>query len=317
MDRETDLIRRFFSRAPADDGLLRGIGDDAALLRIDHGEVLAVSTDVLVAGRHFPQRCDPAAIGHKALAVNLSDLAATGARPRWSFLCLTLPAADTEWLDAFSRGFFALADRYQVVLAGGDTTEGPLTVGVTICGTVPADAALSRAGVMSGDDIWVTGELGGAALAFHLLSGDAPAAAEAWRDRVMPRLLTPEPRVDEGLALRGIAGGCTDLSDGLARNMALMLDASGWGAEIELAELPLAPALQECVPIPDAWHMAVGFGDDYELCFTASPDHRRHITDALPATRIGRVIATPGIRWLPPDGAAIDIHPTAHHFSGH
>ena len=315
MDRETDLIRRFFSQGSVvDDDLLRGIGDDAALLRVKEGEVLAVSADVLVAGRHFPEQCDAETVGHKALAVNLSDLAATGAEPRWAFLCLTLPEIDEEWLSSFSRGFFALAGQYHVVLAGGDTTQGPLTISVTVCGTVPPASALSRAHAQSGDDIWVTGELGGAALAFRLLSGDAPVGTETWREQLMPRLLTPEPRVREGLALRGLARGCTDLSDGLARSMSLMLAASGLGAEIELSELPLAPALRECVAPPEAWHMAAGFGDDYELCFTADPARRRDITNAVSATRIGQVVSTPDIRWLTPDGDTVEIKAAQHHF---
>jgi thiamine-monophosphate kinase len=279
---EFEIIRRYFSR-PARNAPL-GVGDDAALIRPAAGSELAVSTDLLLEGRHFALRAEPRALGHKALAVNLSDMAAMGATPRWATLALALPAADEGWLAAFAEGFYALAARFAVDLVGGDTTRGPLSICVTILGELPAGSALRRDGARSGDDIWVSGELGGAA--FALEHAENPVASK--------RLHEPEPRVALGERLRGLAHAAIDLSDGFAQDLGHILERSGVGAVVRYADLPKfrigERALeQRCV---------LAGGDDYELAFTAPPSARAGI-DALPAalglalTRVGSIEAGP------------------------
>jgi len=274
---EFDLIRRYFEQPEAlAQGVALGVGDDAALLRPSGGMELAVSTDLLLEGRHFRPGADARKLGHKALAVNLSDLAAMGAAPRWATLALALPAVDEAWLEAFAQGFYALAARYGVALVGGDTTRGPLTLCVTIFGEVPQGLALFRAGALPGDDIWVSGELGGAALAL-VQPGNAAAAA---------RLDEPEPRVELGERLRGIANAAIDVSDGFAQDLGHILERSHAGAVVELACLPVFPGA-------DAQQVLSG-GDDYELVFTARQERRAEI-DALSKelglalTRVGSI----------------------------
>jgi thiamine-monophosphate kinase len=265
MPSEFELIRRYFDR-PAQDVLL-GIGDDAALLRPSAGMELAVSSDMLVEGVHFRAGDDARALGHKSLAVNLSDMAAMGAAPRWATLALALPQADEGWLEAFASGFFALAERHGVSLVGGDTTRGPRAICVTILGEVPQNLALFRAGAASGDDIWVSGELGGAALG--LARPDIAAAAA--------RLHQPEPRVELGERLRGLASSAIDVSDGFAQDLGHILERSHASALVRYAELP------KFQPFPDAEterRCVLAGGDDYELVFTAPPAHRAQI-DAL------------------------------------
>jgi thiamine-monophosphate kinase len=278
MPSEFELIRRYFSR-PARHALLAG-GDDAALVRPAAGMELAVSTDMLLEGRHFAKGADPRRLGHKALAVNLSDMAAMGATPRWATLALALPAADEAWIAAFAEGFYDLAESHGVDLVGGDTTRGPLTLCVAILGEVPAGLALMRGGARPGDDIWVSGELGGAALA---LAEPANAAAAK-------RLHQPEPRVELGERLRGLAHAAIDISDGFAQDLGHLLERSGVGALVHYARLPKVPcadpALQQrCV---------LSGGDDYELVFTA-PQGARAPLEALSAslrlalTRVGSI----------------------------
>lgn len=278
MASEFDLIRRYFDR-PAK-GAVLGVGDDAALLRVGAGMELAASTDMLVEGRHFRAGAEPRALGHKALAVNLSDMAAMGAAPRWAMLALALPREDEAWLAGFSAGFFALAERFGVDLVGGDTTRapagGPLVVSVTILGEVPRDLALFRAGALAGDDIWVSGSLGGAALALER-PGDAAAAR---------RLDEPEPRVDLGEHLRGIAHAAIDVSDGFAQDLGHILERSGVGALVEYARVPRFPGAEPR-------HVLAG-GDDYELVFTARQDRRGDIEAlgarlGLPLARVGAI----------------------------
>ena len=218
MPSEFELIRRYFSR-PARSALL-GVGDDAALIKPGTGMALAVSVDMLLEARHFPAGTEPRALGHKALAVNLSDLAAMGARPRWATLALALPQADEAWLAAFSEGLYALAERFEVDLIGGDTTRGPLAIAVTVIGEVPEGAALLRSGAKPADDIWVSGEVGGAALALaHLRGGVKLAAQDA--AQTARRLNEPEPRVILGERLRGLATSAIDISDGFAAALAV------------------------------------------------------------------------------------------------
>lgn len=257
MPSEFELIRKYFDK-PARSAVL-GVGDDAALLQPAAGMELAVSTDLLLEGRHFRAGADARKLGHKALAVNLSDMAAMGAAPRWATLALALPSVDEMWLDGFAQGFFALASRFGVELVGGDTTRGPLSICVTILGEVPRGLALYRAGALPGDDIWVSGELGGAALGLA-----QPANAAASR-----RLDAPEPRVELGERLRGIANAAIDVSDGFAQDLGHILERSGVGAVVEYARLPAFPGA-------DALQVLAG-GDDYELVFTARQERRAEI----------------------------------------
>ena len=261
MPSEFELIRRYFDR-PAPSAAL-GVGDDAALLRPNAGMELAVSTDLLLEGRHFRAGTDARKLGHKSLAVNLSDMAAMGAAPRWATLALSLPSADEAWLEGFARGFFALAARFEVELIGGDTVRGPtgspIGVCVTILGEVPRGLALYRAGAAPGDDIWVSGELGGAALG---LAQPGNAAA-------MQRLDEPEPRVELGERLRGIASAAIDVSDGFAQDLGHILERSGVGAVVEYGRLPRFAGA-------DVRQVLSG-GDDYELAFTARQERRGEI----------------------------------------
>jgi thiamine-monophosphate kinase len=265
------------------------VGDDCALLRPDAGLDLAVTTDMLVEGRHFGRDADPRALGHKALAVNLSDLAAMGAAPRWALLAIGLPAADPAWLERFSAGLFALADRYGVELVGGDTTRSELrTITITALGEVPAGVALYRSGARSGDDVWVSGELGGAALALR-----RPDIKEAAR-----RLDEPEPRVELGERLRGLAHSAIDVSDGLTGDLGHILERSGVGAEIEYERIPRAKAFAGLRDAELERECVLSGGDDYELVFTAAPDKRAALEAlagelGIALTRIGTIRAGP------------------------
>jgi thiamine-monophosphate kinase len=311
MPSEFEIIRRYFDR-PARRALV-GVGDDCAVLRPEAGLELAVTTDMLVEGRHFLPGAEPAALGHKALAVNLSDLAAMGAAPRWATLALALPSADEPWLAAFSQGFFALAERHGVDLVGGDTTRGQiLTISVTAMGEVPAGLALYRAGAKAGDDIWVSGELGGAALALA-----HPEIADAAQ-----RLHRPEPRVELGERLRGLAHAAIDISDGLAGDLRHVLERSGVAATLNYAQVPRAaafgplknPALEkDCV---------LSGGDDYELLFTAAADRRgdlealsRELKIAL--SRVGSIArGEPKLTVLDGSGRPVQHRGGFDHFGG-
>src|SRR2546426_7158028 len=260
---EFEIIRRYFERPPKHAVL--GVGDDCALLAARAGFEIAVTTDMLVEGRHFLPGADARALGHKALAVSLSDLAATGAAPRWATLAIALPAADESWLGAFAQGLFALADRYGVDLIGGDTTRGPLlVVNVTAFGEVPAGSALLRSGARPGDDIWVSGELGGAALALA-----HPEIGEAAK-----RLHEPEPRVALGERLRELAHAAIDVSDGLTGDLAHILERSRVGAVVHYEQVPRAPAFKHVKDAALEKRCVLSGGDDYELLFTA-PQSRR------------------------------------------
>ena len=314
---EFDLIERIRARAIARDGVLLGIGDDAALLKVPAGHELVVTADTLNAGVHFPADATPADIGWKALAVNLSDLASMGARPAWCTLSLSLPGDDTAWLDAFLDGFLGLANTHAVALVGGDTTRGPLSIAVTAMGWVEAGAALRRDGARPGDDVWVTGTLGDAAAALVLggyvpipLDGVAMPVVEAGNAAALrARLARPAPRVAVGRALAGLAHACVDVSDGLLADLGHICRRSGVGAEIELARLPASPALRAAYADDElrAALQAAG-GDDYELCFSASTAAREAVARALEqagttGTRIGRITDGDGVRALAADGS--------------
>jgi len=345
MPSEFDLIQQFFTRqdfssqdfssqaafSSSSTGVVLGVGDDAALLKPAAGKLLAVSSDMLVAGRHFLADDDPYALGHKTLAVNLSDMAAMGATPRWATLALALPSADSDWLSAFSQGFFALADRFEVVLVGGDTTRGPLNLCVTIFGETllpPYGQALRRDQAQIDDEIWVSGALGGAALGLAHRLGEIqlnPTDAQ----RCLARLHRPEPRVALGLALAQLpdlqpltplpgsiptplgssAVAAIDISDGLLADLGHILERSQVGADIELARIPTQALTEASLPL----QCLLAGGDDYELCFTTAKHNAAAVRAAgeaagVAVTRIGVISAQPGLRVRGPDGLPLSIH---------
>lgn len=286
---EFGLIARYFTHRAGH--TLLGVGDDAALIRPRRGHVLAISTDMLVEGRHFFKGADPQSLGHKTLAVNLSDLAAMGATPRWAMLALALPHADARWLAAFSRGFMRLAQAHQVDLIGGDTTRGPLTLCVQIIGEVPAGKALRRDGAHAGDAVWVSGTLGAAALAV---------AAKNNKIFVNKQLLNnasryldkPTPRIALGIALRGIARSAIDISDGLVADLGHICERSDVRAEINLDALPVTPMLRTLRSTAIGRQCVLAGGDDYELCFTTAPSRQAAVLRA--ALRVGVPVARVG-----------------------
>jgi thiamine-monophosphate kinase len=301
---EFDLIRTFFTRPVRRAAL--GVGDDCALLAPTPGMQLAVSSDMLVEGRHFFADVDPRRLGHKALAVNLSDLAACGARPLAFTLALALPRADTAWVGAFADGLLALADAHQCELVGGDTTQGPLNICITVFGEVPAGQALLRSGARAGDDIYVSGSLGDARLALEALLGHVTLPAHTLAEARL-RLEMPTPRVALGQALRGIASSALDVSDGLLGDLGHILAQSRVGACIDtrLTGALLAAGLTENEELIRQCTLAGG--DDYELCFTAAPERRAQVAAAgrqsdTPVTRIGSVQAQAGLRLLGAQG---------------
>jgi thiamine-monophosphate kinase len=298
---EFSLIDRIRRRVHLRDDVRLGIGDDAAVLAMPPGQELVIAQDTLNIGVHFPRDTAAADIGWKALAVNLSDLAAMGAEPAWCLLSLSLPEADAAWLDGFLDGFCALADLHGVALVGGDTTRGPLSISVAIHGFVPPAAALTRSGAQVGDELWVTGTLGDAAAA--LLLGDAADTA------LRLRLDRPPPRVAAGRALRGIATSCIDVSDGLVADLGHVLAASRVGAYVDLAQVPASTALAAALTGDARWQLQLGGGDDYELCFSAPAARQDAVHAALAAsdtqaTVIGRIIDGHGCRIVAPDGSA-------------
>lgn len=299
---EFDLIRRFFQR-PAAAGVEVGVGDDCAVLVPTPGARWLVSSDMLVEGRHFLSTVDPARLGHKALAVNLSDLAACGATPRGFTLALALPRADEAWLAGFAQGLWALADASGIPLIGGDTTQGPLNLCITVFGEAPPGQALLRSGARVGDEIWVSGRLGDARLALEVFRGRVALAGEAF-EQVRVAMELPTPRLALGQALRGVATAALDISDGLIGDLGHLLAASGVGATLELAALPRSAVLAAQPPAVQQECLLTG-GDDYELVFTAPPGAR--LPDVgVPLTRIGRIEAAPGLRVVDARGERVD-----------
>jgi thiamine-monophosphate kinase len=316
---EFDLISLIRARcAIAREDVRLGIGDDAALLAPPAAQLIAVSTDTLVAGVHFPQSTKAYDVGWKALAVNLSDLAAMGASPAWATLALTLPSADTRWVEEFSDGFAALARDYKLALVGGDTTQGPLTITITVHGFVPENAALLRSGARVGDAVFVTGSLGDAAAGLRCLDkNDAEAgvllsAPLGLREFLIERLNRPTPRIAQGLLLRGRASACIDVSDGLVADLEHICAASAVGAEIDALELPASSALLNLVGAEARCVFQLGGGDDYELCFTAADSDAQHLLQDLArsgcgATRIGRIVAGSGLRVRDANGTDVAL----------
>jgi thiamine-monophosphate kinase len=310
---EFELIRRYFTHRPRHAVL--GVGDDAALVNVRRGWDLVISADMLVAGRHFLRNTDPRQLGHKALAVNLSDMAAMGATPRWATLALALPSVDAHWLTEFSRGFMALARRFDVDLIGGDTTRGPLNICVQIMGEAPHGAALRRDGARSGDDIWISGTLGDAALALAALQRRIR-LKPAELAHCMEKLQRPQPRVALGLALRSVAHSAIDISDGLLADLGHVLERSAVAAEVELATVPASPVLRRYLDRVIACSALLAGGDDYELCFTAPRRARAKIArigqrTRIRLTRIGSIKkrgrGAPPLIVRAPDGAALRV----------
>ncbi|MDX8400188.1 MAG: thiamine-phosphate kinase [Gallionellaceae bacterium] len=307
---EFDLIQRYFTRATPSAEL--GVGDDAALLTVGEGMELAVSTDMLVSATHFFPDADPEYLGHKTLAVNLSDLAAMGAMPQWATLALALPCVDEDWLAKFSRGFFALAEQHGVELIGGDTTRGPLTLSVTIMGELPKGSALRRDAAQVDDDVWVSGTLGDAALALAHLQGKIVLPPDVFAACAVC-LHQPQPRVALGIALRGIANSAIDVSDGLLADLGHILERSHVAAELSFATIPRsthfsASGEDELL----LQHCALAGGDDYELCFTAPIECRSEIEKisaklALPLTRIGKIVRGEGCILRTAEGSEMQI----------
>jgi thiamine-monophosphate kinase len=308
---EFDLIERYFKRPGTRAAL--GVGDDCALLQATPGMQLAVTSDMLVSGRHFLPGVDPLLLGHKALAVNLSDLAACGARPLAFTLALALPAPDPAWLEGFSRGLFRLADEHGCELVGGDTTQGPLNVCITAFGETPVHdgriQALLRRSARPGDDLYVSGQVGDAHLALDLLLGRRPAQGDLLA-RVRTRLERPTPRVALGQALRGVANAAIDISDGLLGDLGHILKASGVGARVESAWVMASDATSadlKATGTEYARRAALAGGDDYELLFSAQKSARAAVqaaarSSATTATLIGSIEAEPGLRLLDPQG---------------
>jgi len=314
---EFELIARFFTRAVPPDrpDIALAVGDDCAILQPAPGEQWAVSTDTLVEGVHFLSSVDPAALGHKALAVNLSDLAACGAEPRCFFLALALPTVDEAWLQSFSQGLFGLADAHGCVLAGGDTTRSPhgVVITITVMGAVPQGQALLRSGARPGDDLWVSGVLGDAAFGLASRKGEAGVAGEAAAG--IERLERPQPRVALGRALRGLATSAIDVSDGLLGDLGHILERSAVGASVEWERVPRSAELRR-QPEADQRRWALSGGDDYELLFTAPADHREDVERAAAGaatavTRIGAVTSTGRLELVDADGRAMDTAPRA------
>ena len=295
---EFDLIRRFFLEPSAKRaGTVLGIGDDCALLDCPPGMELAVTVDTLVSGIHFLPDVDPEKLGHKALAVNLSDLAAMGAKPAWCTLALTLPNVDEAWLSAFSRGFFSLANRFGIALVGGDTTRGPLSITLQALGLVPVGQALRRSGARPGDLIYVSGPLGTAGLGLRMRQG----LTTVFDAAAIGALECPEPRVALGERLRGLASACIDISDGLAADLGHLLAASQVGATLDVEHIPLIKSVRQFVRDNQHGDLPLTAGDDYELCFTVPTDRQAKVDSLLerlelPGQCVGAIETTPGLR---------------------
>jgi thiamine-monophosphate kinase len=320
MTPEFNLIKQYFTRPTRDTKL--GVGDDAALISLSAGMELAISADMLVAGTHFFADCDAYQLGWKSLAVNISDMAAMGANPKWATLAIALPDINALWLAEFSRGFFACADSFNVDLIGGDTTRGPLTISVQIMGEVPVGKAIKRSGAKIGDEIWVSGKLGDAALALAHIQGKLVLPEEA--SLVCDKALhTPQPRVALGLALRDIANSAIDISDGLLADLEHILEQSTVGATLELKNIPHSMFAEFPIDLRDEnlRKMVLAGGDDYELCFTAPAEKQVEIIKISEMTKlqlrcIGHVTKNTGLTLYGLDNEVLNMKETGFdHFS--
>ncbi len=322
---EFELIKTYFDRGPARHATL-GIGDDCALVDLAPNETLAISTDMLVEGRHFFADVNPRSLGHKALAVNLSDLAAMGAQPMSFTLAMALPRADAAWLQEFSRGLFELADRSGCELMGGDTTQGPLNLTITVLGRLPKGVALRRDGAQIGDDLWVSGRLGGPSYAVQeryaaiALAPGLLAFPAHVPQACIDKLERPEPRLSLGLALRHFASSAIDLSDGLMGDVGHLCERSRCGARIRVDQIPVFESLCH-LPLNASLALLLAGGDEYELCFTAATENRSHIRRiaqdlGLPLTIIGEMTAGGTIEWVDQDDRPVVFGGHSHqHFA--
>ena len=309
MSTEFELIDRFFSR-PGGDARL-GVGDDAALVEPAPGHDLVVTTDTLVSGIHFLPEAEPRGLGYKALAVNLSDLAAMGARPRWALLAITVPKVDEPWLSAFAEGFYDLARRHEVTLIGGDTTRGPLAITVTALGEVATGSALRRDGARVGDELWVSGQIGSAALALRHVRGEVRLKGNGL-EACMSRLEAPIPRVELGKELVKVASSAIDVSDGLVADAGHICTCSGVGIEISYADVPSIADVTHLKGDQVIREALLAGGDDYELLFTVPTGGSLQMDSisarvGLALTRIGRVVAGEGVRVLDASGEEIAV----------
>jgi len=319
---EFELIESFFAaNTPARNDVITGIGDDAAILAVPPGQQLVTTTDVLVAGIHFPENTEPEDIGYKSLAVSLSDLAAMGATPAWFTLTLCLPAVDEDWLAAFSRGLFTLARDYELALVGGDTVRGPLVIGVQAHGFVPEGEALLRSGAGVGDTIYISGTLGAAAIGLLTRQGKLDLTVTE-RQNAQAKLDRPLPRVREALALRACVSACIDISDGLIADLGHILIASDVGARVQLSQVPVDPVCVAHASGDERWRLALTRGDDYELCFTVPPAKQNQfesIADSNPGlySAIGEIEAAPGLRLVDGNGKIVQLPATGHNHFAH
>lgn len=312
---EFALIERYFKDLTPQVGVCLGIGDDAAIVECSADSQLVIATDTLLESVHFPADTNAYDIGRRALCVNLSDLAAMGAKPRWFTLALSLPSrlATEAWFDSLSRGLADIAASAGCALVGGDTTRGPLSVTLTLLGEVPVAQALRRDGAMAGDYIYVTGTLGDGAAALHVLKNESKRTQQS---RLLEHFYAPKPRVSEGIQLRGIASACIDISDGLLADLAHICKLSRVGAEIQRAQLPVHPELRRDF-LQQHQHWALYGGDDYQLCFTVPPDRQPHVeklisAQRLQATAIGTITASKGMDLLDIDGGCEPIGMAEH-----
>ncbi len=287
---EFNLIKQFFTRPAQHKSTQLSVGDDCALLSVPEGDELAVTVDTMVEGVHFFPDVPPEQLGYKLVAVNLSDLASMGAEPIAITLALTMPKVDTLWLQDFAKGVFALVDKYQLDLIGGDTTSGSLTLTVQAMGLVPKQQALRRSTAKVGDLIYVTGTLGDAGLGLKIKQGYSGRETE----QALQRFNMPEPRIQEGLAIRALANACIDISDGLAADLGHILSRSGLGACLVYEHLPLSTAVMEYMRHTEDWQMPLVAGDDYELCFTIAAEYARQLS--IDCTCIGVIEAEQGLR---------------------
>jgi thiamine-monophosphate kinase len=319
---EFNLIAKYFTRTTPNTDL--GVGDDAALIQCRSGFQLAVSTDMLVAGTHFSHDANPYDIGWKSLAVNTSDMAAMGAQPKWATLAIALPHADEDWLAEFSRGFFACADTFKIDLIGGDTTRGPLNISVTIMGEVPTNKALRRDGAKIGDDIWISGNLGDAALGLAHLQGKLHSKFnldDGYIEYCLDALHQPQPRVALGLALVDLANSAIDISDGLLSDLGHILNASNVSAEIQLEKLPCSLFISKHLHEKQVQQCLLAGGDDYELCFTAPMNMRVEIEKIstelnLPIIQVGNIHAGAGLIVLDKNKQKVSLEKSGYdHFA--
>jgi thiamine-monophosphate kinase len=291
---EFELIKRYFSRASGRADVVVGVGDDAAVLDVPPGLQLVAAVDTIIEGIHFPAGTSAVDIGYRALAVNLSDIAAMGAEPRWITLSLTTPRADASWLEGFAAGLYELAARHDVALVGGDTCKGPLVISVQVLGTIEYGRALLRAGARPGDAIYVSGVPGEAAAGLALLQSNAE--RDSASEHLVRRFLRPEPRLNLGRSLRGVASAAMDISDGLVTDLTKLCAASHCGARLDLERLPLSTPMHARFTEAQVRHFTLAGGDDYELLFTVPREHEPQLSAFdVPCTRVGEIVAGDGV----------------------